>query len=116
MEEILQQILIFIVTITFSLLTVVAKKYISKLNLEENEKQITNLILEGITEAEDKFVREAKLMAEDGKLTAEEISKAKKIAIDYVKNNATPNLLKIVGTWSERKFDSLIKQYLIKVR
>jgi predicted phage-related endonuclease len=116
MNEILQQVLIALLTVASALLTMLINKYVAKLNLERQDKEITDIILEGMAKAQNDFVRAAKAAAADGKLTPEEIKQAQQIVIDYVKSNAAPNVLEIVERWTVNKFDSIIKQQLRKFK
>lgn len=108
-----------IATILAALVTALVKKLVDKLiekiNATEVEKEAIQCVLEGMAVAQEEFVREAKKISSDGKLTKDEIVKAKQMAIDHAvaiaKGPAKDALIKM----GSERIGSLIKQLLAKM-
>ena len=95
-----------------ALLSWLAKKLITKLNMNEAEKEATQVLLEGMAVAQESIVREAKKIASDGKLTEAEIESAKAVAIAHAKSVATGPARKLLMKLGTERLGSWIKQLL----
>ena len=93
-------------------LRTVAKYIIVRGKADDTEKEAIEFLLEGINKAKDEIVREAKKAASDGKLTKQEISDAKIMAIQHAKAVATGPAKDLLVSWSTSKVESLIRQLL----
>lgn len=93
-----------------------ARYIIIKAKLNDTEQKAMQLLLDGMSLAQETLVRDAKSAAADSKLTKEEIKKAEAIALEYAKDAATGPALDIIKSWSERRVSSLIKQLLAKLK
>jgi ABC-type nitrate/sulfonate/bicarbonate transport system substrate-binding protein len=89
---------------------------IEKTEAKEAEKQAYQALLEGMAKAQEEIVREAKKAAMDGKLTKEEIQAAKTLALEHAKQIAVGPAKDLVMSWTVERADSLIKQFLTKVK
>jgi hypothetical protein len=87
-----------------------------KASFNDAEKEALQVLLEGMSLAQDEVVREAKAMSADGKLTKDEITRAQMLAISYAKKTAVGPAKDIVLSWSSRRAESLIKQLLSKMK
>lgn len=124
MEEVLSgwwlQILAGILAILSGVITHYVRKVavwlIAKAELNTSEQAAMQLLLDGMSLAQESLVREAKLASADGKLTSEEIKKAEAIALEYAKDLAEGPALDIIKSWTERRASSLIKQLLSKLK
>lgn len=88
----------------------------TKASFNDAEKEALQVLLEGMALAQDEVVREAKSISADGKLSKDEITKAREMAISYAKTTATGPAKTIVMSWSSRRAESLIKQLLTKMK
>lgn len=91
-------------------------KAIAKMDMCEAEKEAVQAVLAGMAKAQTDIVREAKKASADGKLTKDEISNAKRIAIDHAKEIAKGPAKDLLMTWGKDRLDSLIKQLLAKFK
>lgn len=91
-------------------------KFIRKYAKTDAQNQALDALLEGMSKAQDEVVREAKKAAADGKLTKDEITKAKTVAWEHAKLVAKGPAKKIVLEWGSEKVGSLLKQLLSKFK
>ena len=107
-------------TILFAVMLFGARKFtnwiMAKVLLNEAEQESMQCLLEGMAEAQDDIVREAKAASSDGKLTKEEIAAAGTLALRHAREVAMGPAKDIVCSWSSRRASSLIKQLLSKVK
>jgi len=73
-------------------------------------------LLEGMSVAQEVIVREAKMMASDGKLTKEERDRATQLAYKHALIVAKGPALTLLSLWGERRAKSLIMQLLAKLK
>ena len=92
-----------------------AGKLMARINASDAEKEAIQLLLEGMANTQENFVREAKKAAADGKLTKEEIESAKKQAIAHALTVAKGPALDVLKTMGSARAGSLIKQLLAKM-
>jgi len=106
------------VSIILTVFTILVKWFFdwirNKYDVNETEKEAIQTILEGMAIAQDTFVREAKMYASDGKLSADEISQAKKIAWEYTLAAAKGPVKDLIISWGKPRVESIIKQLLSK--
>lgn len=88
----------------------------AKVDASQAEREAYQALLEGMAKAQEAIVREAKKASADGKLTKEEMDAARTIAIEHAKAVAVGPGKDIVLAWSKERADSLIKQFLAKVK
>ena len=118
-ELVIEYALPGLIAFILALGTLVLRKFtnwlMEKANAGDVEKEAMQLLLEGMAVAQEEVVREAKAAAVDGKLTKEEITKARDVAINFAKNAATGPAKDIIISWSASRVSSLIKQLLSKL-
>lgn len=73
------------------------------------EQKVFDALLEGINVAHADFVREAKAMSADGKLTKEEIQRAQTLAINHAQAILTGPAKDVFLQWSREKLASVIR-------
>jgi len=109
-----------ILTALSTMITYYVKKFIStmlnKIKASEAEREAMQLLLEGMAKAQEEFVREAKKAAADGKLTKDEINRAKDMAIAHAVTIAKGPALDLLKTTSKDRLGSWVKQLLAKLR
>jgi len=109
-----------ILTVVGGLLTYSVNKFmnylINKMEAADQQKAAIDNLMEGMAKAQEDLVREAKLASADGKLTKEDIEKAKQIAWAHCIAISSGPIKDIVMGWSQEKVAALIKELLEKIR
>ena len=120
LNETLVQILGMVVGIAASVVAYAIRKVVNrllvKMEANDQQKEAIDALLEGMAVAQEALVREAKLAAQDGKLTKEEIEKAKALAIEHAKMVLKGPAKDLFFSWSQSRLDSIIKQLLAKMK
>jgi hypothetical protein len=105
-----------VATCVLTVLSYYIKKLIDGAIAKNQDNEALQCLLEGMAVAQEEVVRQAKAMAEDGKLTKEEIEAAKTMAWEHAKEIATGPAKDIVLSWTKERVASLIKQLLSKTK
>lgn len=105
-----------LITIGGILIAWVFKLIIQKVG---EDKALADAILSiqaGVTSTYNDFVRTAKEVSADGKLTADEKKMARDMAVQKAKEFATGPAKDLLFTWGSKKIEALIEQYLLKAK
>jgi hypothetical protein len=90
-----------------------ARKYlnskIAQIQEQGIEREVIDALLEGISLAQDEFVREAKRSSADGKLTPEEIEKARNLAIQHASTILSGPAKDMFVKWTSTRLASVIR-------
>jgi len=113
--EIVVTLIPVIVGIGMLLLKSYAVKFMKRIDASDAEKEAVQCLLEGMAEAQESIVRDAKKKASDGKLTKTEIEQAKKFAIGHALEVAKGPALDVLKEMGSKRMGSLIKQLLAKM-
>ena len=109
-----------LVSLLVSYISLYARKFIKKLEdkfmKDSAMAEALDLLLEGISKAEDDLGRDLKQSAADGKLSKAEIGQLETIAITHVREVATGPAREIVLNWTSARVKALIKQLIGKVK
>jgi len=114
--EIAGTVLVIVSTLLAFGLRKFSKWLIQKVDANDAQKEALQALLEGMAKAQDEIVREAKKASEDGKLTKDEINKAKDMAWTHAKAVAVGPAKDIVINWTSERVSSYIKQFLAKTK
>ena len=100
--------------LVLALLARLAYAAVKRWNLGDVEQEAINKILEGMTLAQEEFVREAKIASADGKLTKDEVKQAQAIAVNHAIGTAGGPVKDLLVRWGGIRINSIIKQLLVK--
>lgn len=98
-----------------ALLKYYAGKLMERIKANDAEKEAIQCLLEGMADAQEKIVREAKKAAADGKLSKDEVEAAKSHAIAHALTVAKGPALDVLKEMGKERMGSLIKQLLAKL-
>lgn len=91
-------------------------KKIKKIDSDIIDEEVQECLLEGMAKAQEEIVRSAKAANEDGKLTTEEIKKAKDLAIEHARQVAKGAAKEMLMNYTEEKLSSMIKLLLNELK